>query len=177
MAHLATAEAHGYLSSVSGAPAIIADGLRGGAWGEVEVGLPRLKTVKIAQAFLEADSLLVMSHFKGHEMTGFGGALKNLGMGFAPPIGKREQHAVKLFVREKKCVRLRQVRRGLPPESGDPGPGDGRRRPEEGLDRQGQVHRLRRVPGLLQGQGHRPRLGDRDRALLRAHWSSTPTAP
>jgi len=102
--HLETAAAHGYVESVCGAPVLIADGLRGSDWGEVEVGLPRLKAVKIARAFLDADSMLVLSHVKGHEMAGFGGALKNLAMGCAPPVGKREQHAVKFFVKAAKCV-------------------------------------------------------------------------
>jgi uncharacterized Fe-S center protein len=63
--------------------------------------------VKIASAFLDADSMVVLSHFKGHEMAGFGGAIKNLAMGCAPPVGKREQHAVKFFVKEAKCVACR----------------------------------------------------------------------
>jgi uncharacterized Fe-S center protein len=45
-----------------------------------------------------------LSHFKGHEMAGFGGAIKNLAMGCAPPAGKREQHDVTFLVREGKCV-------------------------------------------------------------------------
>ncbi len=102
--HLETAAAHGYVESVCGAPVLIADGLRGSDWGEVEVDLPRLKAVKIARAFLDADSMLVLSHVKGHEMAGFGGTVKNLAMGCAPPVGKREQHAVKFFVRAAKCV-------------------------------------------------------------------------
>jgi uncharacterized Fe-S center protein len=102
--HLETAALHGYVPAVCGAPVIIADGLRGTAWREVDVGLPRLGSVKIASAFLDADSMVVLTHFKGHEMAGFGGALKNLAMGCAPPIGKREQHAVKFFVKEDMCV-------------------------------------------------------------------------
>ena len=102
--HLATAEAHGYLPAVCGAPVLVADGLRGSDWREVEVGLPRLRTVKIASAFLDADAMIVLSHVKGHEMAGFGGAIKNLAMGCAPPVGKREQHAVKFFTREERCV-------------------------------------------------------------------------
>jgi len=105
--HLETAAAHGYIPSVCGAPAIIADGLRGSAWREVEVNLPRFRSVKIASAFLDADSMVVLSHFKGHEMAGFGGAIKNLAMGCAPPIGKREQHAVKFFIKQAKCVACR----------------------------------------------------------------------
>ena len=48
--------------------------------------------------------MIVLSHFKGHEMAGFGGAIKNLAMGCAPYLGKREQHSLKLRVKEAKCV-------------------------------------------------------------------------
>jgi len=102
--HLATAEAHGFVAAVCGAPVLIADGLRGTDWREIEVGLPRLRSVKIASAFLDADSMVVLSHVKGHEMAGFGGAIKNLAMGCASPAGKREQHDVTFIVKDAKCV-------------------------------------------------------------------------
>jgi uncharacterized Fe-S center protein len=102
--HLETAALHGYLPPVCGAPCVIADGLKGQDWREVEVALKWHKKVKIASAFLEADSMIVLSHFKGHEMAGFGGAIKNLAMGCAPAAGKKEQHSVRFFVREEKCI-------------------------------------------------------------------------
>jgi uncharacterized Fe-S center protein len=58
----------------------------------VEVGLKHFQQVKIAGDIISADSMLVLSHFKGHGMCGFGGAIKNLAMGCASAQGKVEQH-------------------------------------------------------------------------------------
>lgn len=104
--HLNVAVAHGFVPEVAGAPVLIADGLRSGDWREVALpaSCARFKAAKIASAFVDADSMLVLSHFKGHEMAGFGGAVKNLAMGCAPYLGKREQHSVKLVVKADKCV-------------------------------------------------------------------------
>ena len=60
--------------------------------------------VKLARDIVSADSALVLSHFKAHEMAGFGGAIKNLAMGCAPAQGKKEQHAAKFEVTPKLCV-------------------------------------------------------------------------
>lgn len=102
--HLETAIAHGFDFSVCGAPVVIADGIKSSDWREVEIGKKWFDRVKIASGFLDADSLVVVSHFKGHEMSGFGGAIKNLAMGCAPAAGKREQHSCKFFVKEAACV-------------------------------------------------------------------------
>jgi len=102
--HLRTAFLHGFGPETSGAPVIIADGLRGNNWKEVAVKLKHFKKVKIASAILEADSLLAVSHFKGHEMAGFGGAIKNLAMGCAPPAGKRDQHSPRFQVSQGPCI-------------------------------------------------------------------------
>jgi uncharacterized Fe-S center protein len=102
--YLETAIAHRYLPSVCGAPALIAEGLRSKDWREVELSLKRFRTVKIASAFADADSMLVLTHFKGHEMAGFGGAIKNLAMGCAPAEGKRDQHSCRFFVKEDRCI-------------------------------------------------------------------------
>jgi len=104
--HLETAIAHGFVPEVCGAPVIIADGIQSNDWREVTLsdGCTRLKTAKIAGGILDADSMIVLSHVKGHEMAGFGGAIKNLAMGCAPFVGKREQHCVKFQVNGDKCV-------------------------------------------------------------------------
>jgi len=104
--HLRTATAHGYLPEVCGAPVLIADGLTSNDWREVPLSeaCTRLGSAKIASGILDADSMIVLSHVKGHEMAGFGGAIKNLAMGCAPFVGKREQHCVKFRVDAKKCV-------------------------------------------------------------------------
>lgn len=67
--------------SAVGLPIIIADGLRGQDYREVPLNGNHLTSVKIASAIYYADSILLLSHFKGHELTGYGGAIKNLGMG------------------------------------------------------------------------------------------------
>jgi uncharacterized Fe-S center protein len=92
--HLNTAIQNGFSYSVVGAPLIIADGLRGGDGVEVEVpGARHLGAVHIAREVASASGIVVLSHFKCHEMTGFGGALKNLGMGCASRDGKLSQHS------------------------------------------------------------------------------------
>ena len=54
---------------------------------------------------MDADILISLNHFKGHECTGFGGALKNIGMGCGSRAGKMEMHnAGKPFVDHEKCV-------------------------------------------------------------------------
>ncbi|KZD15497.1 MAG: hypothetical protein AO395_05975 [Candidatus Fermentibacter daniensis] len=87
-------------------PFIVADGLRG--TDEIPVKLPSCcegTTARIARLISEADRMTVISHFKGHLLTGFGGAIKNLGMGCASRGGKLYQHSsVKPVVRPKKCV-------------------------------------------------------------------------
>jgi uncharacterized Fe-S center protein len=90
--HLNTAIMHGFDYAVTGAPLIIADGIRGENEIEIEINLKHFKTVKIAGDIEKADSMVVISHFKGHGMSGFGGAIKNLAMGCASPAGKLEQH-------------------------------------------------------------------------------------
>ena len=102
--HLITAIENGFDYAVTGAPLIIADGLKSGDYREVEIGGDYFKSVKISSAIEEADSLIVVSHFKGHVAAGFGGAIKNLAMGCAPAVGKKEQHAVRLTADEELCV-------------------------------------------------------------------------
>ncbi|MBE2900664.1 4Fe-4S ferredoxin [Methanothermobacter thermautotrophicus] len=90
--HLVTAVMNGFDYSVVGAPLIIADGLHGGNERLVEVNQKHFDTVKIAGDIYESSGMVVVSHFKGHGMSGFGGALKNLAMGCATIHGKMEQH-------------------------------------------------------------------------------------
>jgi len=80
------------------------DGLRGHTGVAVEINGQLLRKVNIGAEIVEADALVVVSHFKCHELTGFGGALKNLGMGCATREGKLTQHStVAPRVAEKFC--------------------------------------------------------------------------
>lgn len=91
--HMNTAMAHGFLPSVVNAPVIIADGLLGKNDMEVEVNLKHFKQVKLASAAVQADSIIVASHFKCHIVGGIGGAIKNMGMGFGTRAGKQQMHS------------------------------------------------------------------------------------
>ena len=102
--HLQTALEHGFSYATVNAPLIIADGLRGGSFSQVDIPGRHFSSVKIADAIVEAHSMIVMSHFKGHEMAGFGGSIKNLAMGCAPSQGKCDQHASRFSVDAEKCI-------------------------------------------------------------------------
>lgn len=92
--HIALAEAHGFSIAETGVPVVIADGLTGR--GEVRVPVPgkHSQEVGIAPAVAEASALVVISHATGHLVAGFGGAIKNLGMGLSSRKGKLYQHSV-----------------------------------------------------------------------------------
>ena len=102
--HLITALEHGFDYTVTGAPLIIADGLRSDHIKELHIAKKHFSAVKLAGDIVSADSMIAMTHFKGHEMAGFGGAIKNLAMGGAPAAGKREQHGCKMSVDHDSCV-------------------------------------------------------------------------
>lgn len=103
--HLTTAIENGFAYAVVGAPLTIADGLRGNSEVAVEVNLPIHKEVYIGADVVHADALISAAHFKGHELSGFGGAIKNLGMGCASRRGKLAQHCeVSPKFNAKKCI-------------------------------------------------------------------------
>ncbi|MGM0500923.1 MAG: DUF362 domain-containing protein [Bacillota bacterium] len=102
--HLNVANQHGFTYAVLNAPVIIAGGLKSQDIVEVEINQKRFNKVKIASDFVSADGMIVMSHFKAHELSGFGGAIKNIAMGCAPAAGKKEQHNVNFFADEEQCI-------------------------------------------------------------------------
>jgi hypothetical protein len=102
--HVTTAVLHGFDYAVTGAPVIIADGLFGGNVRKVRIDKKHFRTVTIAGDIALADSMIVLTHFKGHIVSGFGGAIKNLAMGCAPPSGKREQHNARPFTIGENCT-------------------------------------------------------------------------
>ena len=104
--HLDTAMLNGFSPLSTGCQVIIADGLKGNDEVYVPVaGGELVKEAKIGRAIMDADVFISLSHFKGHEEVGFGGAMKNIGMGCGSRAGKMEQHnAGKPIVKEKHCV-------------------------------------------------------------------------
>ena len=87
------AASHGFSFEKTGVPVLIADGLAGENDEEVRVDLKWVKAAKIASGIARADFLLCLNHFTGHVQTGFGAAVKNMGMGCASRAGKLEQHS------------------------------------------------------------------------------------
>ena len=108
--HLDAAYENGFSPLSTGCQVIIGDGLRGNDDVEVPVaGGEYIETAKIGKAIMEADVIISLSHFKGHEQTGFGGAIKNLGMGCGSRRGKMEQHAAgKPRISRRSCVGCRK---------------------------------------------------------------------
>lgn len=102
--HLLLAAHHGFSLEKTKVPVIIADGLVGRDKLVVDINLPHIKQAKIASLLATIDYLFCLSHFTGHILTGFGGAIKNLGMGCASRVGKLEQHSdVHPWVKTKSC--------------------------------------------------------------------------
>ena len=111
--HLDVAMLHGFGPLTTGCQVIIADGLKG--TDETLVPVPHgeyVKEAKIGRAVMDADIVISVNHFKGHESAGFGGALKNLGMGCGSRAGKMEQHSSgKPHVAQELCVGCRACAR------------------------------------------------------------------
>ncbi len=103
--HLECAWENGFTPLTVGCPIIIGDGLKGTDDIEVPVrGGEYVKAAKIGRAVMDADIFISLTHFKGHEMTGFGGTIKNIGMGCGSRAGKKEQHSSgKPRIKEARC--------------------------------------------------------------------------
>ena len=91
--HLYAAEIDGFNSATTGCYVIIGDGLKGDDEVTVDINGELVQKAYIGRAMRDADIIVTLSHFKGHEMAGFGGCLKNLGMGGASIAGKKDQHS------------------------------------------------------------------------------------
>ena len=98
--HMVNAATNGF----NMAPFIVADGLRGENYETIKTkGI--LKEIEVCGAIIKADAMVVVSHDKGHALSGFGGAIKNLGMGCASQAGKLRQHrTVGLEIDKSKCT-------------------------------------------------------------------------
>lgn len=103
--HLKVAAEHGFTPYGIGCQIIIADGLKGTDEREIVINQKNCKTAKIGSAVADADVFISMNHFKGHELAGFGGALKNIGMGSGSKGGKMEMHhASKPVIHHDHCI-------------------------------------------------------------------------
>lgn len=92
--HMYCAWENGFTPMTVGCPVIIGDGLKGTDDIAVPVeGGTYIKEAKIGRAIMDADIFISLTHFKGHEMTGFGGTIKNIGMGCGSRAGKKAQHS------------------------------------------------------------------------------------
>ncbi|MDR3089605.1 MAG: DUF362 domain-containing protein [Desulfobulbaceae bacterium] len=103
--HLNSAVYNGFGYSAVGAPLIIADGLNGCDEIAVPVQSKHFNEAFIAAALVRAQSMISVAHFKLHEAAGFGGAIKNVGMGGGSRRGKMAQHSnVAPVIKAKKCI-------------------------------------------------------------------------
>jgi uncharacterized Fe-S center protein len=113
--HIILANKHGFGLEALGIPIIIADGLTGHDGVPIKIKGQHFKEVKIGSAIYHCDALLVVSHFKGHSVTGFGGAIKNIGMGGGCRGGKQLMHSdVKPWVNQNKCTGCGRCRAWCP---------------------------------------------------------------
>lgn len=106
VSHVHTAIENGFAySAMDATPIIIADGLRGKSETKVFIDQKNCDHVYIGSEIIDADALVSVAHFKGHDLAGFGGALKNLGMGCASRRGKLNQHSnVSPKIKRKTCI-------------------------------------------------------------------------
>lgn len=103
--HMDCANFNGFNTVTTGCQIIIGDGLRG--TDDVEVPVKNgeyIEKAKIGRAIMDADVFISLAHFKGHEATGFGGAIKNIGMGCGSRAGKMAMHSIgKPSIDAEKC--------------------------------------------------------------------------
>jgi uncharacterized Fe-S center protein len=103
--HLEAAMENGFNRIAVGCDAIIADGLTGTDAMEIPINMKHVEKAKIGTVIADSNIIISLNHFKGHEQTGFGGALKNIGMGSGSRKGKMEMHsASKPEMKEENCV-------------------------------------------------------------------------
>ncbi len=103
---LATAAAHGFTERFLGCPLVVADGPDGRAVMEIPAGYRHFAAVQVADLLDRTEGFVLFSHFKGHLATLFGGAVKNLSMGFSSRAHKQRMHAdARPILKKNKCTR------------------------------------------------------------------------
>ncbi len=97
---------NGFTHASMNAPFIVADGLKGNDGREIKIEGDAIDSITIASGIAQADSMIVISHGKGHPASGFGGAVKHLGMGCLDRAGKIKVHEVgRPSIDPEKCIR------------------------------------------------------------------------
>lgn len=97
--HIKIAREHGF-----DMPIDILDGEKGDEFVEVEVKEGLVRKARLGKGLEKYDSMIVISHFTGHVMAGFGGAIKNLGMGLGSRAGKLHMHSNIIPTTTEKCI-------------------------------------------------------------------------
>ncbi|MCS7139322.1 MAG: DUF362 domain-containing protein [Nitrososphaerota archaeon] len=115
VSYLNLAAKKGFNQATLGAPVVMGDGLKGDDGFVVEINGIELKEVEVARILKDLDSMIVVSHFKGHLLSGFGGALKNLAMGCTTKRGKTVQHRAHMpIVVDEACTGCARCARRCP---------------------------------------------------------------
>jgi uncharacterized Fe-S center protein len=104
VSHIHTAVENGFSYASLGVPIIVADGLTCTSTHSIQIDGKHLKSVEVGREALNADRIVCLTHFKVHELTGLGGALKNLGMGLAGRAGKLAMHSTVNPYVSNKCI-------------------------------------------------------------------------
>ncbi len=113
--HLKLSVDHGFDIKNTGMPVIMADGLFGDEEVTVKISGKIYREVNIASLISKIQALVVVTHFTGHIVSGFGGALKNIGMGLSSRRGKMIQHSTsKPVIKKKKCTACGECIRWCP---------------------------------------------------------------
>lgn len=103
--HLMLAHQHGFGIEQVGAPIVIMDGVNGQNQQPQPIPGKHFNRVYVVSDLAFFDTIFVLTHVKGHMAAGMGGAIKNLGMGFASRAGKLAQHAdFRPEIDEDKCI-------------------------------------------------------------------------
>lgn len=116
--HIRLAHSHGFGFDQVNLPLIMADGLIGDEEVEIETRGKMFSRVGIARLLVKSQALILVSHFTGHMVSGFGAALKNMGMGCASRKGKMIQHSTaKPSIKESKCTGCGECVRWCPQDA------------------------------------------------------------